>query len=484
MAMCGQNYRAGNMKINSKIVFYYILSATVTFSSLTQPLHAQEAPLLLSEAIKTGLTNYQSIAAKRNLIKSSQALVRNTKNEYLPNVVASLQQDYGTVNGQFGPFSAYGAAGVASAGPVYNSQVWNAGFGASYILNTNWEVFTFGRLTSKINLSQAQVKRDSADYVQEEFIQSVKISGTYLDLLIARKLVENANANLNRAISIQKTVLARTLSGLNAGVDSSIANSEVSGARLSLINAQDYELQVRNQLAQLLNANPSTLFTLDSNYFKKIPAEFQTANNITENPQVKYYQALIDQSNKTTDYIRKSVLPGVNLFGIFQSRGSGFGYDYNPANSNSYSKSYTDGINPVRSNYAAGVSLAWNILSIKKIKEQATAQKYITEAYRNQYDLVSTQLKDQLVLADQRIDNSLLSFKEVPVQYKAASDAYLQKSVLYKNGLTNIVDLQQALYAMNKAETDLGVAYIRVWQSLLLKAAASGDFDLFLRQVQ
>jgi len=85
-------------------------------------------------------------------------------------------------------------------------------------------------------------------------------------------------------------------------------------------------------------------------------------------------------------------------------------------------------------------------------------------------------------LADQRIVNSLQSYREVPVQYKAASDAYLQKTVLYKNGLTNIVDVQQALYALNKAETDLSIAYINVWQALLLKSASSGDFDLFLNQ--
>jgi hypothetical protein len=60
----------------------------------------------------------------------------------------------------------------------------------------------------------------------------------------------------------------------------------------------------------------------------------------------------------------------------------------------------------------------------------------------------------------------------------------VQKSVLYKNGLTNIVDVQQALYALNRAETDMSISYINTWQALLLKAAASGDFDLFRRQVQ
>ncbi|MBS1573718.1 MAG: TolC family protein [Bacteroidetes bacterium] len=469
-------------KLNYKRFYFWALAIILLCLVNKESLFAQQ-PLLLSDAIKSGLQKYQSIEAKRNLVRSSEALVKNTKNEYLPNVVASLQQDYGTVNGQFGPFSGYGAVGVASAGPVYNRQIWNAGFGSAYILNTNWELFTFGRLSSKILLSEAQVKKDSADYAQEGFVYSVKVSGAYLNLLIAQKLVENSNANLNRAIALQKVVLARTQSGLNAGVDSSIANSEVSAARLSLIAATDNELQIRNQLAQLLNADPSVAFLLDSSYFKNIPQEFNTAIDISQNPQVKYYQALIEQSNKTTNYIKKSVLPGVNLFGIFQTRGSGFKYDYNPASNNSYSKSYLDGINPARSNYAAGLSLAWNILSIKKVKEQANAQQYITEAYKNQYDLISTQLKDQLILADQRIANTLLSYKEVPIQYKAAAEAYLQKSVLYKNGLTNIVDLQQSLYALNKAETGLGVANIQVWQALLLKAAASGDFDLFLRQV-
>jgi len=112
------------------------------------------------------------------------------------------------------------------------------------------------------------------------------------------------------------------------------------------------------------------------------------------------------------------------------------------------------------------------------------AQQFVTNAYKNEYDQVTTQLQDQLILADQRFENSLQSVHEVPQQYKAAADAFLQKSVLYKNGLTNLVDLQQAQFALNRAETDLYVAYLNVWQALLLKAAASGDFDLFVKQVK
>jgi outer membrane protein TolC len=440
-------------------------------------------PLLLSDAINSGLKNFQSIKAKRNYLEASAALVQNTRNEYLPNVIASVQQDYGTINGQYGPLGAVGIPGVASSGPAGASQNWNASFGALYFVNTNWEFFTFGRLRSKISLANAQVQRDSADLMQEQFIHSVKIASAYLNLLTTQRLVQNAQANLDRTMFVQQAVTARTRSGLNAGVDSSIANAEVSRARLVLIDSRNNELQVRNQLAQLLNVVP-VAFSLDTSFISSIPAEVKTNTSITQNPQVKFFQSRINQSDVATAYLKRSILPGVNLFGVFQTRGSGFDYAYSPTTNPKYTHDYFEGIKPTRSNYVAGLAIAWNITSIAKVKQQVKAQQFLTEAYKSEYDQVTTQLQDQLILADQRIENSLQSLHEVPQQYKAAADAFLQKSVLYKNGLTNIVDLQQALFALNRAETDRSVAYINVWQSLLLKAAASGDFDLFVKQVK
>jgi outer membrane protein TolC len=471
--------------IIKSIRFKIVLSTSVLICSVSQTYAQEQSPLLLSQAIQTGLHEYQSILAKQNIVRSSQALLQNTRNEYLPNVFAGLQQDYGTINGQFGPLTPYGVAGVSSSGPTAPRQSWNSAFGATYLINTNWEVFTFGRLTSKIKLSEQRVRRDSADLVQEEFIQGVKISSAYLNLLIAQRLIKNAESNLNRSSRLQEVVLARTKSGLNAGVDSSVANAEVSAAKLNLISAVDNEQQLRSQLTVLLNASPAQDIALDSSFFKNIPSVLHTGKeDITRNPQVKYYQAIIDESNQTAAYLKKSILPSLTLFGVGQGRGSGFDYDYIPDLRSRFTKNYFDGVSPIRANYAAGISLAWNILSIKKIHEQVVAQNFLTEAYRNQFDLVNTQLRNQLVLADQRISNSLQSYQEVPIQYQAAADAYTQKSVLYKNGLTNIVDLQQALYAINKAETDVSIAYINVWQALLLKAAASGDFNLFLSQVK
>jgi outer membrane protein TolC len=85
------------------------------------------------------------------------------------------------------------------------------------VVNTNWEVFTFGRLRSRIAAFQANANKDSADMVQAEFIQSVKVADAYLQLLVAQKLIENAQSNLERAINVQNVVIAKARNGLIAG---------------------------------------------------------------------------------------------------------------------------------------------------------------------------------------------------------------------------------------------------------------------------
>ena len=459
-----------------------VLILVITLAIPVSELRAQVA-LSLPDALDQGVQNHQRIQAKRSYYQSSESLTRNARNEYLPNVIASMQQNYGTVNGQFGPLAAVGVLGVGSAGPSYAAESWNAAFGALYIFNTNWEVFTFGRLRSRIELADAQARQDSADILQEIFVHRVKIAGAYLNLLVAQRFVQNAQANLERAEIIRQTVRARVLSGLNAGVDSSQANSEASRARLILNDMRNNEVKGSQDLATLLNT-ATTTFLLDTAFLDKIPTLFETGEELTDNPQIRFYQARIDQARRAERATRRSLNPGLTLFGIYQARASGFQYNYTPEFPDRYSSRYSDGINPSRYNYVTGLSISWNLMSPFRVRQQAMSQRFIGQAYQYEYDEVKVQLQNQLLASDIQIRNSMASAQEAPVQLKAASDAYLQKSVLYKNGLTNMADLQLTMYALNRAELDRSVSYINVWQALLLKAAAAGDFELFINQAE
>src|SRR5690606_22926084 len=125
----------------------------------------------------------------------------------------------------------------------------------------------------------------------------------------------------------------------------------------------------------------------------------------------------------------------------------------------------------------------WNITEPFRGSQRVKAQKYISRGLRDEYELARQQVEAQLKYSEQKIQNSLDNYKEAPVQVNAAREAYHRQTVLYENGLTDLNTVTQALYALVRAEADRDIAYNNVWQALLLKAAATGDFGLFEDQL-
>jgi outer membrane protein TolC len=465
------------MAIN--IRFRYFLSTILALLSFTS--YCQQA-LSLKDAIDMASKNYGTLKAKSNYVKASMSIAQQAKKEMLPDLSLSGQQDFGTINGQNGVL--YGFRGLAASpgGPPLDRQNWNAAFGALYLTNINWDFFSFGKAREKVNVARAVVTQDEADFEQEFFEQQVRVSAAYLNLLAAQRLTGSQEKNLERAEALTRVVVARAKNGLNPGVDSSLANAEVSNAKILLIRAKDNEQEQTNQLATLIGT-PTQDFVLDSVFVTKIPSFIDTATQIkTEaHPILKYYLSRVDLSNARVKYYNTFKYPTFTTFGIVQGRGSGFNYNYNLLNREAYTKDYFQGIKPTRANYLFGVGVTWNLTDRLRVAQQVQAQKFTTEGLKNEFEVIDQRLQNQMILAEQKIRNALQSYNEAPVGVAAASAAYLQKSVLYRNGLSNIIDVTQALFALNRAETDRDIAFSNVWQALLYKAAASGDFGIFIK---
>ncbi|HMH24314.1 MAG TPA: TolC family protein [Puia sp.] len=461
--------------------FHCVLSWSLFFSIQTNPANAQV--LTLKQAVQTGLSNYGTIRAKTSYVKASQANVKETRREYLPDLNISAQHDYGTINNQFGPLGALRVPGVSSSGPAFPSQNWNAAFGALYLTNVNWDFFSFGKAKERTKVAQAVLARDQNDLDQERFQQSIRVSAAYLNLLAAQELTISQQKNLDRARSLQTVVVARAKSGLNPGVDSSLANAEVSNARITLTNALEFQQEQANQLAQLMGVAPAD-FVLDSFFVSRLPVSLNTppAQPIDQHPLLKYFQARINTSNEQAKYLKTFSYPTFSLFGVVQDRGSGFDYTYGAQSSDAYTGNYLKGVSFARGNYLLGVGMVWNLTSPLRIHQQVLAQQFTSEGLQAEYGLIGEQLKAQLVLSGTRIKNALDNHNEAPIQVQAASDAYLQKTVLYKNGLATIVDVTTALFTLLRAETDRDIANNNVWQALLFKAASTGDFGLFYNE--
>ncbi|OOQ59658.1 TolC family protein [Mucilaginibacter pedocola] len=440
--------------------------------------------LSLKEALQMATDNYGTIKAKANYAAASTEGISQAKREYLPNLNLGIQQAYGTINGINGPL--YPMAGTAgSAGPALAQQNWNAAFGALYLANMNWDFFAFGRAKERIRTAQATAHRDSSDYQQEIFQQKVRTAAAYLNLVAAQRITISYRKNLLRADTSRLVVQARAKGGLIAGVDSSQANAEISGARILLVQALNTEQEQAKNLSVLIGS-PTADFVLDTTFTTRIPADIAAAaaaDSISgKHPVLGLYKSRIALSDKQADYFRTFSYPTFSLFSVFQSRASGFGSNY-VNDQTSYTGNYWDGINPTRSNYLVGFSVTWNFTQPFRTAKQVKAQRFISRGLTDELTLAKQELTAQVNLSDRKILNALTSYREVPVQIKAAGDAWVQKSVLYKNGLTNLVDVTQARYTLIRAETDRDIAFNNVWQALLLKAAATGDLNLFVTEL-
>jgi len=444
--------------------------------------NAQDTVLSVKRAEKIALENYGTIKARVNEIKSAQASVKEAISEYLPDVSLSAQQVYGTVNGTNGPLAPYHGLAVASSGPALGNQNWNAAFGSLYVSNVNWDFFTFGRSREKVAVQNKIVNLDQSDLAQEQFEHEIRVASTYLNLLVSQQLAKAQKDNLDRTLEVLKVVIARVKNGLNPGVDSSLANADVANAKIALTNAQEVVNEQANQLAIYLAIVPAPKdFLLDTTFEKKLPSDILAppATSPEAHPLLNFYRNRVDVSNEQARYLGTLGNPTLSAFGIFQGRGSGFKSAYS-TDQNEYSGSYGAGADPTRYNYLLGVGFFWDITTPFRTHFQVRAQKYTSAQYQDDYDVVDQQLRDQQILADTKINNAVKNAQEAPAELKAANDAYNQKKALYGNGLATIVDITDALYTVYRAEVDVDIALNNVWQALLYKSAATGDFGLFI----
>jgi len=450
---------------------------------------AQTSVLTLPQALQTGLQRYQSIQAKESYVRAAAENISAVKREYLPDLNLNAQNSYGTINGQNGPFWGYKGWTSGASGQPLPTQNWNAAFGGLYLANISWDLVTFGRQQAKVALAKEQHATNTADLEQERFEQQTRIAGAYLNLLAAQRLRGSMEANLRRTEELQRMIVARALNGLNAGVDSSIANAEVSKARLSLIDAQNYEAAQSNKLAEMMDVPPQA-FTLDTFFVARIPPEMMqplatTDSVIKEQPLLRLYQHRILLTESNRRLISRNIMPRLSFMGVLQTRGSGFAYDYGAATADKdhYSQGWWDGVHPTRTNYLVGLNLSWTVTDLLRTHAQVARETQNAAGLKHEYSQVYSRLQHQLQLANEQLSNAVRKYVEAPLGVKAAGDAFLQKSTLYENGLSNIADLAQALYNINRAETDRDLAYNGVWQALLYKAAVTGDLNIFLNQL-
>ena len=425
----------------------------------------------LKELLKQAVVNYPLLKAREFEVLAAQKGVEASKRSLVPTLDAAYQANFATYNNIIGMASSTFL--VPISGPPSTGNNYEGVFGSSASMILNWQPITFGQRTAQVDYSKAGLHQTLADTQNEIFQHKVKVIYAYLDALVAKELVKVYEKNLFRTEINYQSMRAMVLSGLKPGVDTAMYKAEMSRAKIDLMNIRKYREQTSVSLAQLL-ASENDVVVNDSSYFSKLPLSTLQADTV-RHPLLTLFNSNIDLTKARLKMLNRTMLPTLGLWGTTFARGSGIRYDG--------TINTKDGLSFQRYNYGIGLQLSVPLLQSVRINPQLQQQQLLIKSNEEKLNEVSLKLKSELRMADTALSDAVAAAKENPVLVESTDFAYNAMVSRYQSGLVNYSELIQAQYQLIKAEAENKTAFINVWKALLIKAAVTGDLNLFLNQV-
>jgi outer membrane protein, adhesin transport system len=406
------------------------------------------------------------------LIKLAQQ--NAAKYNALPTFTLNLQGNLGTNNNLPGGYFSYGIV-------PGNSRVRNEGSDATIltdlaIASVNYTIYDFGERREQRKVAASDVSVEQLRFNQKKYDLEAYVIDTYLQWLQIEDLLAIQTQNIDRTTEIRQSIMALAKSGIKAGVDTSIAEAEISRLRSNYLELDGQRQQLKIILAAITNT-PEEQLRADTTYSSRLIAQSMAAalndSNNSQHPILQYYQSLYQNSKQKAELVKKSFYPTISLQGAVWGRGSS-------VSARDEFRALGKGLGLERGNYLVGVGITYDLFDIKRRQLQMRTQEEVTNYANQQYkekqlllNLNESKLNARLVTMKQKL-------LEIPNQLAAAQAAYRQKLSLYKNGLINIVELNIALSVLYRAETDLIAAKYMYCKTLFEKAINSNQVQTLL----
>lgn len=438
------------------------------------PAYAQ-TPVTLGQLLDRVNTNAPTLITDSAAILVRQSQAAEVRNNWLPNLKLNYQADIGTNNNVAGPYFGFGIIPSNSRGVRVdnNTTTVSANVGVAAL---DWEVYNFGAYGAQNRVAEADVTTEQKQFARSKFALQAYAINNYLTLLRLQQLMQIQSANIKRNQEIERSVYSLAKSGVRAGVDTSIAEAELSKSRLNYLELADQLKQVQLQLSTI-SGLPYQSIVADTLIERRLIAQATSLSTMSTDtaghPLINYYQSLYNGSLQREDMVKKSYNPKVSLEAAAWGRGSS-------VDANDHFNPLSSGWGFDRDNYLVGVGISYNLFDLRRRHLKLRSQKLQTD-----YNLKKLQEQKQLLAAnasqaDAQLNTALLRLQEIPRQLNAASAGYRQKLSLYRNGLTDIIELNAALNILYRAETDAVQARYAYAATLFQKAVTDNQVSFVL----
>lgn len=410
------------------------------------------------------------------LIRIAEA--NEVRSAWLPNLNLNYQSDIGTNNNTAGPYFGFGIIPSDSRG-VRSSSNTNASLVNLGIASLDWEVYNFGGYHAQNQFARSRIMVEQSHFGESKYELDVFTVSHYLTLVRLHDLLQIQQLNISRNEQLIHTVVVLAKSGLRAGVDTSIAGAELSKARLVYIELAGQYKQEQQQLS-VISGIPSMLIvpdtTLEDQLIEHGSLLASFPGDSLNHPLIAYYQSRYQSSQAAEQLARRSYNPKLSIEASAWGRGSSI-------SANDQFGPLATGWGLDRSNYLIGLSISYNLTNLRRRQLKIRTEKFSTDYAYKQLGEQKALLASSSSLASIELRTSLSRLYEIPVQLKAARDAYRQKFSLYKNGLSDIIELDVALNVLYRAETDFSQARNQFALALFQKGLTENQLGLILNTI-
>jgi outer membrane protein TolC len=447
-------------------------AAVLTLSA--QQVEPPPARLTLAQVVDAALRTYPSIQVSQEQINAAAAGIQLARTAYLPRADALAQVNRATRNNVFGLLLPQSVIPSIS-GPVLGTNNFGTAWGSALGVLVTWEPFDFGLRQAGVAAATAARTQSQAALKRTQFDVSVAAADAYVTLVAAQETVRTAQAGVDRADVISRTINALVNAQLRPGADASRAEAEVAAARTLLIQAQQAVEVARVNVSQFVGLSPAQISVRAPKLLQLPPERTVAPLNTEANPLAVEQNALIEQLKAQLKILERSYFPRFYAQASTYARGTG-------AEINGNNLGGLNGLAPTVQNSALGFTVTFPAFDLPSIRARESEQSATIRAETARLRKIATELTAQWNRAVATLGGARSVAANTPVQVAAARAATEQATARYQSGLGTIDAVAEAQRLLTQAEIDDVLARLGIWRGLLAVATAAGDIQPFVAE--
>lgn len=437
----------------------------------------QAAPstgLTLTQAVENALQKYPAVRVSQEQINAASAGIQLARTAYLPRVDTLAQVNRATRNNILGMVLPQGVLPNISGPPVGTNNfgtVWGSAVGVL----ASWEPFDFGLRDANVAIATAARTQSEAALRRTQFEVAVAAADAYLTVAAAQETVRAAQAGVDRADIVLRTITALVNAQLRPGADASRSDAELAAARTQLIQAEQAVDVARATVAQFVGLDPTQITIAAPRLLQLPPDRSATPPDPALNPIAAEQNSVIARTQAELRALQRSYFPQFFTQAAAYARGTG------AANDGSRLGGF-NGLAPNFQNYAIGMTVTFPLFDLPAIRARQAERSATIRAETARYEQIAVDLRAQWNRAVASLQGGRRIAANTPIQVASARTATQQATARYESGLGTIDQVADAQRLLTQAEIDDALARLGVWRGLLGVAAAAGDIRPFVAE--